>query len=269
VWSFGDGSLLSTQAHPTHAYTQSGKYLITVLAGNGVFTDTLTRYLHVSDLESGLQGHWELDESEGVRYDYTANGNDLTAVQGTTVVTGQVNLGAKLQDDYQQYLMIADEDQTGLNIAGDLTIAGWINLASKNKYMVLAGKYEWGVQNRAYRLSLIDDNRLQVTISPDGRQLASYMLDGQTALRTDYWYHVAAVFDSQAQTMRLYLDGMLEAERTVNYSTIYTSTAPFMLGANVQNGNVVQYFDGYLDDWWVYGMALSQFEIESLRRRGI
>jgi hypothetical protein len=79
---------------------------------------------------------------------------------------------------------------------------------------------------------------------------------------------VAAVFDAQARTMTLYLDGEQEATRGVAFDSIKASTAPFLLGANRGNGGVVQHFDGQLDEWQVYSRALSESEIEDLMTSG-
>lgn len=62
----------------------------------------------------------------------------------------------------------------------------------------------------------------------------------------------------------MYVNGDLIASRSVAYSTVYNSSAPFILGANVQGSQVVQYFDGQLDEWRVYSRALSEREIEEL-----
>ena len=62
----------------------------------------------------------------------------------------------------------------------------------------------------------------------------------------------------------MFLDGQADGTRTVAYTNIYASTAPFMLGANLDNGNIIQPFDGLLDEWRVYDRALSQTEIQAL-----
>ncbi len=78
------------------------------------------------------------------------------------------------------------------------------------------------------------------------------------------WYHVAGVFDAEGRTLAIYVDGNLVAARSVTYDRIHISSAPFMLGANVKSGEVVQHFDGQLDDWRVYNRALTEREIEDL-----
>ncbi|MCL4302969.1 MAG: PKD domain-containing protein [Anaerolineae bacterium] len=42
VWDFGDG-ITGATASPTHVYTQAGVYTVTLNAGNGIFTNSLTR----------------------------------------------------------------------------------------------------------------------------------------------------------------------------------------------------------------------------------
>jgi carboxypeptidase T len=46
-WDFGDGSPLSTAVHPTHTYTATGSFSVTLLASNGVLTDTITQPVYV------------------------------------------------------------------------------------------------------------------------------------------------------------------------------------------------------------------------------
>lgn len=42
VWNFGDG-ITDTTANPTHVYTQTGVYTVTLNASNGIFTNSLTQ----------------------------------------------------------------------------------------------------------------------------------------------------------------------------------------------------------------------------------
>ena len=47
TWDFGDGSPLSTAVHPTHTYTTTGLFTVTLLASNGWFTDTVSQQVQV------------------------------------------------------------------------------------------------------------------------------------------------------------------------------------------------------------------------------
>lgn len=45
-WSFGDGTF-STKQNPVHTYKQSGKYKVSLTAGNGGYTDTVTKTIKI------------------------------------------------------------------------------------------------------------------------------------------------------------------------------------------------------------------------------
>ncbi|MEM7032744.1 MAG: LamG-like jellyroll fold domain-containing protein [Chloroflexota bacterium] len=215
----------------------------------------------------GLKGHWTLDDTGW--QDQSGLNNHLSNNNGVTVAPGKLDQAGEFERDNSQYLSIDDATQTGLDITGSLTLVGWAQLESTNpsQAQMMVSKYQWGTPNsRAYRFGVNpSSDTLQFYVSDDGQVNSDKRLDSNTALQHNQWYHVAAVFDGTQQTMTLYLDGAQDATRTVTYSTIQNSTAPFMLGANMEGTNVVQHFDGLLDEWRVYDRALSQAEVQALR----
>jgi hypothetical protein len=171
-----------------------------------------------------------------------------------------------LESDNYEYLSISHTAQDGLDITGSLTLVGWMNIESLDHWQVMAAKYEWGLNNRAYRFDLRSYTLLAFIVSPDGSFSSEFRLEARPpfSLTPGTWYHLAAVFDAQQRTLSVYLDGDLIASRLVTYDTIYNSSAPFMLGADLENGSVTQYLDGQLDEWRVYSHALTESEIENL-----
>ncbi len=126
----------------------------------------------------------------------------------------------------------------GLNFENSFTLVGWIKRESTDSDMIMVAKYDYGNNNRAYCFQLNNSNNLRLIVSPDGTYSSAYEVTGGAALTsTSNWYHVAAVFDSGAKTLRLYLNGNLEAEKIVTYDTVYQSNAPFMMGANVKRSS--------------------------------
>ena len=216
----------------------------------------------------GLQGYWALDETSGQRRDSSGRANHLADNNTVGSAAGRVGLAADLESDNQEYLSIGDAGQNGLDIRGSLTLVGWMNAERLDDWLVLAAKYDFGSSNnRAYRLDVRYADAVGLIVSPNGGLSSSgYVLEAHPAspLSVGRWYHVAGVYDATRRTMSVYLDGDLIGSRSVSYSTVYNSSAPFMLGANVQGSQVVQHFDGRLDDWRVYSRALSEGEIEGL-----
>ncbi len=268
-WNFGDDSPSTTMPHPSHTYATAGTFTVRLTATNSLGVDMAIGTIVIDDAPTSpptLRGYWTLDENSGPRQDSSAQGNQLAQFNGVGAATGQRNGAADFEAGNSQYLAIDDSSQTGLNVTSNLTLVGWVNIESlPSDFAMLAAKYEWGVNNRAYRFGFGSDGRLHLVVSPDGTyDLNSFGLTGQTALRSGQWYHVAAVFDANAQTLRLYVDGLLDASRSVGFNSINISTAPFMLAANLQNGTAVQHLDGQLDEWYVYAEALTATDIQAL-----
>jgi hypothetical protein len=220
-----------------------------------------------------LQGHWALDEASGGRLDSSGRGNHLADNNTVGSVAGQVGpAAADFERDNQEYLSIDDAAQSGLDISGSLTLVGWMNPESLDAIQVLAAKYQDHANKRAYRLDVRSSSLLGFVVSRDGKFSSDYLLEANlleadppfSALSPGTWYHVAGVFDAEQRSLAVYLNGDLVAWRSVTYDTIHNSSAPFMLGANLDKGGVAQYFDGQLDDWRVYSRALTEGEIESL-----
>ena len=182
--------------------------------------------------------------------DGSGRGNHLTDHNTVGSVVGQVDRAADFESARREYLSIDDGSHNGLDISGSLTLVGWMNAEQLERWQVLAGKYEYGLNNRGYRIDLRPGNAIGFIVSPDGTFASGYLLEAHPSftLSPGTWYHVASVFDATARAMSVYLDGELIASRTVTHDHINNSSAPFMLGADTWNGSVVHYFDGQLDD---------------------
>ena len=300
IWDYGDGTTsTTTDLSHSHTYTQAGLYTLTlqaqgndqrdkiaypvqVMVGNQrvaneqnhhIYLPLIWRNGNTSDpndgetttqLGLGLVSHWRLDETGGLRYDDGSNLNHLQEQNSVGSQVGMIGLGAEFELGQQEVLTLSHSQQVGLAITDSLTLVGWVKLHSIDDFRIMASKYEMGVINRAYRLGLAGNKKLQFILSPDGNYSIDHNLLGQTELMTDTWYHVAGVFDAQKKMMKIYLDGNLEGQQVVDFNTLYSATAPFMLGANMSQSVVSQYLDGLLDDWRVYNRALNKQEIEGL-----
>lgn len=224
-------------------------------------------------LTTGLRGFWQLNEANtGSRADSSPNGsNVLTNVGGVSWTTsGRIGSASDFENSAgtTQYLKIESDQAVGLNPDYSFTVAGWLNRESVvNSDVTLAAKFAYGtgIDNRAFRLQLTGDNYLRLIVSPDGTYNADYSVTGGTSLTsTATWYHVAGVFDADAKHLKLYVNGSLDADKSVTYNSVFQSTAPFMLGASLLDGAAVHGFDGLLDEWRIYNRILSQSEIQAL-----
>ena len=221
---------------------------------------------------AGLRGYWNLNEANtGNRADSSpTGGNTLTNVGGVSWTTnGKVGNASDFENSgaSTQYLKIESYQAVGLNFNHSFTLVGWIKRESTGSNMVLASKYTYGtgINQRAYRLQLTENNNLRLVVSPNGMYNTAYVVTGGSILAsTTSWYHVAAVFDADSKRLKLYKNGALDADRTVTYNTVFNADAPFMLAANLKDGAAELRFDGLMDEWRAYNRVLSPSEIQTL-----
>jgi hypothetical protein len=214
-----------------------------------------------------LRGYWKVNEAGGSRFDTSAQGNHLLDNNTVGVQAGRLSQAADFERDQREYLSRNDSIQVGLDPLGNgLTLVGWFKPETVGIEQVVVAKYDYGVNQRGYRLDLRPGNKISFLTSPNGALNNNYKLEvtAPQTLNAGVWYHLAAVFDAQQQAMRLYLNGALIGSRSVPGKIIHNSAAPFALGTNFVNGNPTQFFDGLLDEWRVYTGALSQSEIQGL-----
>lgn len=255
--------------------TDTGQVITQVIGYNGAEVDS-DGYSFVEDVnvpyfyyfpEEALDtvGYWKLDESSGQRFDSSGQGNNLSDNNTVGAVVGKVGLAADFEFDNKEYLSINDAAQKGLDLSSSFTLVGWMNPETLGRQQVLIGKYDYGNNDRAYRINLEASNALSLIVSPDGTYTNDYKLQvtPSPALSAGVWYHVAGVFDAQNKTLTIYLNGVQLGTRSVSYSQIHNSAAPFMLGANMKSGAMAQNFDGALDEWRVYNRALTGAEIKA------
>lgn len=86
-----------------------------------------------------------------------------------------------------------------------------------------------------------------------------YTVTGTTTLTTGTKYHVAVVFDSAANTLKMYLNGVQEGSTVTTSGTAFSNTLPIELG--VYAGAGLYWWNGVLDEAAYYGTALSAARI--------
>ena len=83
------------------------------------------------------------------------------------------------------------------------------------------------------------------------------------------WYHVAATYDGS--TMKLYVNGNLEASKPFTSSITYDSKIPWTIGSTAPPIRAAGYprtFNGVIDEVEIFNRALSQAEIQAIYKPG-
>jgi hypothetical protein len=175
-----------------------------------------------------------------------------------------------------QYLTIADGDQTGLDITGDITIEVWIKLTAlpstggiaytiANKWIASAGR-------RSYMLRINEFDILTFIYSADGSSTGITFLASDAAIvdasDVGEWVHIAVAVDVSAQTAYMYKNGVLVASSLTGgtATAIYDGTADFRLGSY---GNTTLLFNGQMDEVRVWTGIRSSASISEYKDRGL
>jgi RHS repeat-associated protein len=155
-------------------------------------------------------------------------------------------------------------DPGTLQMTGSMTVSAWINSSafpsddgavvskldtSPGTGWQLDTTVDLGPRTIGFKLA-----------NPDGSLMARY---GATTLQLNTRYHIAGVYDAQAQTLNVYLNGQLDNGALVGTvtPTQLDSLLDVFIGSR-PSANVFG-FSGTIDDVRIYSRALAQAEIQA------
>ena len=120
---------------------------------------------------------WELNEESGERAD-SHGVNNLSDINTVLFAAGKVGNAADFELTNSEELRIADGDQTGLDIAGDFTIAFWMKLeqlpSTPGDLFMIVNKGDRGTNDRSYIVYLTAIDEIGIFVSDDGTAAATH-----------------------------------------------------------------------------------------------
>jgi predicted outer membrane repeat protein len=141
------------------------------------------------------------------------------------------------------------------------TVSFWMRIGANNFPPSRAGLVTKG--SDAWRVQLANDRqRIEFALTERGETTAITSL---TNTWDNHWHHVAAVFDEDARAMRLYVDGILEAETTL--FGFEQNDSPVWIGGRYQDD--ARNFWGRLDQVRIYETAVTQQQIRNRAHRTV
>ncbi|MBD5781196.1 DUF1349 domain-containing protein [Pelagicoccus sp. NFK12] len=255
----GSGSTRSVTLTP--APGRNGEAVVSVSVHDGELTTVENFTLRVeAAVHPSLIVGLPFEESEGdTVFDISANKNN-----------GQLTSGAKRSElGYNGNSVVFSGNGGHVNLGkidipgSAMTLAAWVN---PDDYGVsdarIISKASGTSDNEHYWMistTAVDGEiRLRLRLkTSDGN---TKTLVGTTNLLTlEDWYHVAATYDGEY--MRLFIDGVVDAELPAVGKIIQNSNVSAALGDQPQGGNN---FDGRIDDLRIFSIALSSSELQDL-----
>ncbi|GIJ62978.1 LamG-like jellyroll fold domain-containing protein [Virgisporangium aurantiacum] len=219
---------------------------------------------------SGPDALWRFEESSGAAVDSTGHGNAMTLTGvgrtsgrggtvavpngggtfGTTAgpiatrdpVTGgatTVRTDANFAVSFwaQRPAAIANSVPVVVSADGERTSAFWVG-------------YHGTDQRWTFAMASVDG---------DAPSIATVKSDAAPA--AGMWTHVAAVYDAASHTLRMYVDGVAQAQ-TATLTGGFNATGPLVLGGRKSAGARLGGMVGVVDDLRVYARTLSPTEME-------
>ncbi|MBW8001314.1 MAG: hypothetical protein FVQ80_04760 [Planctomycetes bacterium] len=219
-------------------------------------------------LETGLIGHWRLDETSGTIANDSNGTNHGTLVNGPIWTSGILG-GALNFDGTNDYVALPDNNPIWLP-QNDFTVSAWVYFERDSvREFILDlnhGMSSAGTNRAGYGLERLGTGSIRFDMIINDSEET---LDSSTILAKDTWYHIVAVRNGTAQ--QIYIDGVLDNSRTC-----LAGPVDFVGGyddGNVQIGRYTRtggpaggnfLFDGSIDNVRIYDRALSGPEVQQL-----
>ena len=117
----------------------------------------------------------------------------------------------------------------------NFTVEAFLKLTRRPRYDAIAGDWNEDGDDRSWAFVLLANGALRFDVSPDGKfHVGNKLETAPRLIRTDQWYHVAAV--SQGDVSRIYVNGREVAATTRAEPGIFTEDR-----ANLKIGNLDRY----------------------------
>jgi len=185
----------------------------------------------------------------GSATDSSGNGHDGT-INGASLVPDRYdNPDRALNFDGNDYVLVSDHRRLRLRRA--LTITAWIKETTRRPHTKILSR-----RSGSYFYFLGVDNGRPYGGIGNGRNFT--VTRKSIDMPLDQWHFLAFVFDSRANSMHIYYDGILD-ETTVTTSLPVLAGVDLSIGADFEGtGN---FFEGLIDGVAIYDQALTAEEI--------
>ncbi len=200
----------------------------------------------------GPVAHWKLDETSGTTAVDSEGGHDGTT-SNTEWVTGQLDGGIRL-DSTVDAVVVPHSDE--LSLTNALTVTAWINKTSLSLYDTAVSKATTG-SDLNYFLGTWENYPVFGFSTSIDNWLGFYATSAPLLLNT--WYHLAASFDNDGNSVRVYVDGVLVDQFNTTREPV-TNAGDIRLGRSA----IGEYWPGMLDDVRIYDRVLPDGEIAEL-----
>lgn len=258
VGSDSSVSILGGAASETFAFRDTNFIgAIFIHGGGGVNT------LDYSAVQ-GVAGQVSWYRAEGNAVD-AVGGSHGTLQNGTTFAPGRVGQAFSF-DGVDDFVEVADSP---LHSPSSITLEAWVKPDTVAGSRAIATKYDSSTpDNKSWSLTSVDGRvRFGVYQGQSTRSIDTI----SPVLAAGVWHHVVSTFDPDTQAIKIYVDGedvpsgfSPGGGHDATITAITDSSTAVRIGSivNVQ-GQMVNYWDGLIDEVSIFNRALSAAEVQA------
>jgi hypothetical protein len=231
---------------------------------------TVVNKTNKSVLTNGLVGHWTFDGKDIYQtsaLDSSGQGNTGTLTNGPTPVLGKIGQALNFDgsDDY-----VRVEDSSSLNFQNSSVSVGmWVYWGGTVEGRIISKANSGGSPYHGDFFMKLNVSTLKLSArfkTNDSSETQNPELISNINFPLNKWSHAFATFNTDTDTSRLYIDGVLVAEDTASIYELLNTTGFLCINCNASFPP--QSIDGKIDDVRVYNRALSADEVKVLYNMG-
>lgn len=222
-------------------------------------------------LSTNLVSYYKFDESSGDAAD-SVGSNTLTNNNTVTYGAAVINNGALFASASSQSLSILDASQSGLDITGNLSYAGWANFSTtptSNNGMAISSKWGAVAAAKSYYFLLFNNaGTMQLAFFNGDAVSTQTIVSVNWSPSTSTWYHVAVVYTAAGGTGDFYVNGVQQGTQQSGLLTsIGNGSGAFQFG-RTDNVAAEDYMNGKTDEFGIWSRTLSGSETSQLYNGG-
>jgi chitodextrinase len=214
-----------------------------------------------STTSSGVMAAYSFSEGTGTTVADASSNNTTGTVSGTTWTTAGRYGNALAFNGTSAFVDLGNP--ATLQLTGSMTVSAWIRSAAfPVDDASIVSKRNGG--NSGYQLDTTKDTGPRTIgfklTHANGSNMARY---GATTMQLNQWYYVTGVYDAAAQTLNVYLNGVLDNGTLLGPVSATQQNSSVKVNVGRRSGLSGFAFNGTIDEPRIYTRALTQAEIQA------
>jgi hypothetical protein len=214
-------------------------------------------------VQSGLVGHWRLDETVGAIVSDSSLSSNNGSFQGGMSLPGAATSGIVgggflfSGNNHIQFSSTKD-----LNFTGAVTVSAWVKPSVSNMGVdrkIFANFNQ--VNKTGFKLGIWNTNVPEFEIADGVVAVSNRGVVGGTTLQADEWYHLVGVYSDVGNYIHTYVNGVIDRQLT---TTATMAAHPGLAFIGRDGETQANYAGSTIDDVRVYNRALSPQEITEI-----